>query len=181
MAVIAFCLLNWPFLSWTSELFPNYCNYERRRRQFLEVGDLNKRQCLPFLPRFERPRVRIPGPSVPSVGRQWPSPVWKLIVSEGESCAAWFASLFLSREAEHILPFDQPFSRKFLAWTSCFSSFFLVGRTHSTWIPGPGTGSKLQLRPAPRPWQCQILNQLCHSGNSRILILLIFTHFSCSN
>ena len=41
-------------------------------------------------------------------------------------------------------------------------------------IPGPRIQPKLQLRPMPQQWQCQILNPLCHLGTSYFHTLQAF-------
>ena len=48
-----------------------------------------------------------------------------------------------------------------------FVLFFSFG--HPLWhmdVPGPRIKSELKLQPTPQLHQCQILNPLCHSGNS---------------
>ena len=47
-----------------------------------------------------------------------------------------------------------------------FLSFF-VSHTCSIWKFGPGIKSEPQVQPTPQLQQCQILNQLSHSGNSQ--------------
>ena len=47
-----------------------------------------------------------------------------------------------------------------------FYDYFLWLHPWTIEVPRPGTESKLQLRPTPQPWQCGILNPLCHSRNT---------------
>ena len=68
----------------------------------------------------------------------------------------------------------------FLCFFVCLFVFLLGPHPLHREIPGPGIESELPLQPMPQLWQQQILNSLCHRGNSPDPFIYLFHLFKAA-
>ena len=75
--------------------------------------------------------------------------------------------IFISKSVSDKLWVDQDHTASKLVSRRVKKFFFLWLHPQHMAVLGPGIESEPQLWPMPQLWQCQILNPLHHSGNSR--------------